>query len=393
MRKISANWILPIHTRPIKNGTLICDDQGTIQDILTAENSPSDAEQFEGMLVPGFVNTHCHLELSHLKGIAPSGTGLISFITKVVQNRDHEASVILKAIEDYENHMIENGIVAVGDISNTSDTAFQKAKGNLYYHTFLEMFDMMDESQADQTFAQYDAAYKKFESHSKHKISAVPHAPYSVSPKLYEMINAKNKADDITVSIHNQESVAENEYVKHGTGDFKTLFTSFGVNLEGFKPIGKNAIHFALQHLDSSKKTLFVHNTQSSKEDIQAAIDWGQEVFWASCANANLYIENRLPDYQCFLDAGATMTIGTDSIMSNWTLSVLDEMKAILKYKAYLDFETVLQWATLNGARALGFEKQLGSFEVGKTPGLNLLSQDNPSSIQINLNTEVKRIM
>ena len=393
MRKISANWILPINSSPIKKGTLICDDQGTIQDILTEANRPPDVEQLDGMLVPGFVNTHCHLELSHLKGIAPSGTGLISFITKVVQNRDHDSSVILKAIEDYENHMIENGIVAVGDISNTSDTATQKAKGNLYYHTFLEMFDMMDEAQTDQTFKQYDEAYNKFATHSKHKISAVPHAPYSVSPKLYELINAKNKANEITVSIHNQESLAENEYVKFGTGAFKTLFTSFGVNLEGFKPIGKNSIHFALQHLDSSKKTLFVHNTQSSREDIQAAIDWGQEVFWASCANANLYIENRLPDYQSFLDAGATMTIGTDSIMSNWTLSVLDEMKAILKYKAYLNFETVLEWATINGARALGFEKQLGSFEIGKAPGVNLLTQEDAHAISINEHTKLSRVI
>ena len=393
MRKISANWIFPIHTNPLKNGTIIIDDQGVIKEVLTKENSPSDVEHLEGLLVPGFVNTHCHLELSHLKGIAPSGTGLISFITKVVQNRDHETSVILNAIDDYENHMIQNGIVAVGDISNTADTAIQKAKGNLYYHTFLEMFDMMDESQTVQTFKQYSEAYDKFETHKKHLISAVPHAPYSVSPKLYDLINSKNGDQNITVSIHNQESLAENEYMNAGTGAFKDLFKSFGVNVDAFKPIGKNSIHFALKYLDANKKTLFVHNTQSSKEDIETAIEWGSNVYWASCANANLYIENRLPDYQLFLDAGATMTIGTDSIMSNWTLSVLDEMKSILKYKAYLDFETVLQWATINGAKALGFDDQLGSFEVGKKPGLNLLSIANDGMPEINDQSFLKRII
>jgi len=252
---------------------------------------------------------------------------------------------------------------------------------------------MMDEAQAESSFQQYSLAYNQFETHPKHKISAVPHAPYSVSESLYNMINEKNADLNVTVSIHNQESEAENEYVKFGTGAFKDLFDSFGVNTNSFNPIGENSIQFALKHLDASKKTLFVHNTQSTLEDIQSAHKWSKEVFWATCANANLYIENRLPDYQRFIDAGAIMTIGTDSIMSNWTLSVLDEMKAILKYKAYLDFETVIQWATLNGAQALGFDDSLGSFEVGKTPGVNLLSPSSDASLSIDEHTTLRRII
>ena len=128
-----------------------------------------------------------------------------------------------------------------------------------------------------------------------------------------------------------------------------------------------------MKYMDPTYRTLFVHNTLTTAEDIKKAAAWSDKVYWATCPNANLYIENRMPYYKDFIDAGAQMTIGTDSLTSNWTLSVFDEMKAIAHYQSYLDFETLLKWATLNGAKALGYEDRLGSIEVDKTPGLVLL--------------------
>jgi cytosine/adenosine deaminase-related metal-dependent hydrolase len=138
-------------------------------------------------------------------------------------------------------------------------------------------------------------------------------------------------------------------------------------------------------------RSLFVHNTLTTKVDIEAAQTWSENVFWATCPNANLYIENRLPNYQNFIDTNARMTIGTDSLTSNWQLSILEEMKAIAKYQSYVSFETMLRWATLNGAEALGFENTLGSIEKGKTPGLNLLNLSD--DLKIDSWTSVKRII
>ena len=84
-----------------------------------------------------------------------------------------------------------------------------------------------------------------------------------------------------------------------------------------------------------------------------------------------------MPEYKKFIETNAKVTIGTDSLTSNWRLSILDEMKTILKYQSYLDFETVLKWATLNGAEALGFDNILGSIDIGKAPGINLLVMPN----------------
>ena len=108
----------------------------------------------------------------------------------------------------------------------------------------------------------------------------------------------------------------------------------------------------------------------TTKQDIQAAISWNPNCYWATCPNANLYIENRLPDYKIFCDSNAKVTIGTDSLTSNWQLSVWEEIQTIRKYQSYLPLETLLTWATINGAEALGFEERLGSITIGKQPGL-----------------------
>jgi len=143
--------------------------------------------------------------------------------------------------------------------------------------------------------------------------------------------------------------------------------------------------------MDPNCRTLFVHNTESTPDDIRAAQAWSDNIYWATCPNANLYIENRLPNYQYFLDTGAKMTIGTDSLTSNWQLSILEEMKTIARFQSYVPFQTLLRWATINGAEALGFDDQLGSIEVGKKPGLLLLNLGEEE--QLVHDTKVQRIV
>ena len=123
VRKISAHTIYPVSSSPIENGVVIVDENGKIIAIDTLENhDKTEIEFFDGVIVPGFINAHCHLELSHLNGVAQTGTGLIDFISQVIKNRNHSPEIIQEAIEREEKNMIDSGIVAVGDISNTTDT-------------------------------------------------------------------------------------------------------------------------------------------------------------------------------------------------------------------------------------------------------------------------------
>lgn len=390
-RKLQADIVYPVSGPPMENGVVVIDKHGTILDIGQAGKFTSDKiEKFSGALCPGFINTHCHIELSHMKGKIDTGTGLIKFISNVVANRSADQSEIQTAIRMAEEEMLKNGIVAVGDICNTRDSFEVKSKGRLKYYSFVEMFDLLIEENAESCYQDYFKVYEDLLVLKEHRKTIVPHAPYSVSIPLFNKISDYNKTSDLTVSIHNQETSAEDELFKSKTGEFLDFYNRIGNNLTTFTPIDKTSISYALQYLNPENKTLFVHNTMTTKEDIQLAQSWSDRVFWATCPNANLYIENRLPYYQHFIDEDAVLTIGTDSLTSNWQLNILDEILTIKKYQSYIPLNMLLEWSTLNGAKALGFDKDLGSLEPGKKPGINLIQLDDKENLK---NNKVTRII
>ena len=392
MRKLTADIIYPVISDPVPEGVIVVDNNGKILEVSSREHfDNTNLEYFRGTLVPGFINAHCHLELSHMYGKVASGTGLIPFITSVVRQRGASQEEILDAIARAEDEMYENGIVAVGDISNTTNTFSQKQNGRLYYHTFIEMFDFLQDENARETYNNYLQVYDALELSEYNLKTCVPHAPYTVSRSLFKLINEKNNGGNHTVSIHNQEMQPETDLFVSKTGELIDFYAAFGISLDDFEPTGKESVYYAIKEMDPGHRALFVHNTLTGPREIETVQAWNQDVFWATCPNANLYIENRLPDYRVFLEHDANMTIGTDSLTSNWQLSVLEEMKAIHKYQSYIGFDTLLRWATLNGARALGFEDNLGSLDPGKTPGIVHLDFD-PRTENLHQRVSARRV-
>ena len=139
MRFLTADYLFPLYIAPIKQGVLqISDNKEVIAVFENRSEVPQEKlEVFEGILCPGFVNAHCHLELSHMKGMIPAHTGLQEFVKQIVALREVAPETIQEAIVLAEAEMMANGIVAVGDISNTLDTLKQKAKHNLAYFQSL----------------------------------------------------------------------------------------------------------------------------------------------------------------------------------------------------------------------------------------------------------------
>lgn len=397
MLKFTADYIFPIAGEPLTEQVLITDDAGRIEAIEPlSEHDPASVRRCEGVLMPGFINAHCHLELSHMKGKVDTGTKLIPFITQVVQFRNLPEDEILDAITRADQEMHEGGIVAVGDISNKLDTAATKRASPIRYHTFVEMFDFLQDAWTPKTIEDYKPIYEGQPADDGNLLSAVPHSPYTVSPSLFRHIQELNQGRG-TVSIHNQETPPENELFIRKSGAFLDFYRAFEIPLDDFKPTGRPSIYYALQHLDPRTRTLFVHNTLTQIEEIRDAQAWGRNgIYWATCPNANLYIENRLPNYRYFLDEEAKVCIGTDSLTSNWQLSVLEELKTIHRYQSYVPFLTVLRWATRNGAEALGYEAELGTLEIGKTPGVLLLQGldgAGPDSFRFVAGTSVRRLV
>ena len=150
MRKLSAKKIFSGDGGVWENRVLILEDNGAIVSIDNLKDHDQASVQFfNGVLTPGFINAHCHLELSHMKGVIPTGTGLLPFIKSVVQLRDFAQDVIDEAIQKADEEMQREGIVAVGDISNKADTAKVKANSSIWYHTFVETFDFVQDNLAE----------------------------------------------------------------------------------------------------------------------------------------------------------------------------------------------------------------------------------------------------
>ena len=358
MRYLSADIIYPLHRAPIKEGVLVLND-GVVVDLLDSIEGIENLELFEGFLCPGFVNTHCHLELSHMLGKLPEQTGLPDFIAQVPKQRQASTESIQEAISAADKQMQANGIVAVGDISNFSDTFTLKSESPIHYHTFIELF-AIDAQKAEAVFQQGLELKQQCQTPS----SIVPHATYSVSNLLFEKIKQYNSGE--IVCLHNQETATEDTLFSQGSGALYNQLKAFGeLNVSGL-----SALRTVLPKMPQAS-TLLVHNTYTSKEDVQWAELQHENLFWCTCPKANLFIEGRLPNYENF--KGVKMTIGSDSLASNHTLSIWEEVQTVLK-NTDLDLNTLLTWACKNGAEFLQL-KDLGTFENGKKPGVNLVNE------------------
>ena len=379
MRKISADYIFPVSSAPIKNGIVVVGDDGQVLDVFhPGSGAPvSEVEQLEGIICPGFINAHCHLELSHLAGKLEKQKGLDEFIKEIEAIRKSTGEEIQSAIIKAEEEMIVNGIVAAGDISNTDYTFLQKSKGRLNYHTFIEVLGFHPD-RAEKAFSEGLKLYGQI----NHPGSIVPHAPYSASEKLLKKINDFAYEHNSILTIHNQESEEEDKLFKNKEGKILKRLEHFGIETSSWKHTGFSSLQSTLVHLPKCNKIQLVHNTYTSKEDIAWAQDYSKLLWWCFCPNANLYIENSLPAFQQFIDANAKITIGTDSMASNWSLSILEELKTIARYAPQISLQQLLTWATKNGAEFLGFNN-LGTIEKGKNPGLNLVKNIDKDTLQL----------
>ncbi len=389
MRKISANYVFPGNSSPIKNGVIIFDKEGTIHDFLNPEIDEINFEKveiFEGIICPGFINTHCHLELSYLKGKIAEGTELPGFVKDIISLRNNFSDEErFNAMTLAEQEMINNGIVAVGDISNGDSTFDHKEKSKISYHTFIEVFGS-DPKIANAAFKHSESVYNSY--FNKKRASITPHATYSVSDNLVKLINTHAIKNNSLISIHNQETASENSFFREGKGAMFDFLDIANKTDNQFIPTGKNALPSFLGKYTNLNKTLLVHNTFTEKEDIAWAQKYADNIYWCFCPNANEYIEKRQPNYSLFKNEKCT--IGTDSLASNSGLSILDEIKTISKKDSSITLETLLKWATFNGAQYLGFDK-LGSIEKGKQPGLNLISGLDGTTLVAN--SSIKRII
>lgn len=387
MRKIAANYVYPANSEPIKNGVIEVNEQGTIISLQPLEKEQANVEFYNGVLVPGFVNAHCHLELSHLRGKIEKLKSLPGFIQQVMDSRSLPQVNVPEFIEKSDKEMFRQGINVVGDISNTSNTITCKAKSNIKYHTFIEI---PGTSNAEELVKKYLIIKDKFSAQGL-KVSLSPHSLYSASSTLLEQINRENRHN--LISIHNQEGIHEVEFLENGTGAMADLFKEFRVPFPDYVPAGKPVAKLLTRLLTSEIPVLLVHNTQVDEEDLHIYKSHFNRVTLVLCPASNLYIEGKMPPVSQFIASGIPMALGTDSLASNTELSILFEMQLIAQHFPATPFAELIRWATINGASALGVDEKYGSITPGKSPGINLIENFDFKNMNISLGSAVRRLI
>ena len=343
-------------------------------------------EFYNGILAPGFVNAHCHLELSHLKGVVSPQAGMAGFLEAVMKRPAAPACASAQQLADAQ--MRKEGIVAVGDICNTADSFSVKQKSDIYYHSFIEVAGLSGQVTEPRKAAA--AGLLQAAERAGLTVTITPHAPYSMNETLFSYA-VEAAQHQCILSIHNQESEEENVLFLRGGGALYTLFSSMGFLAP--QPIEKTSVHRILPLLRETTHLLLVHNTVTSAADYEAVQAATRNVSWVLCPNSNRYITGMLPPAGLFFSKDAPVAIGTDSLASNTQLSVLEELKTLAQHFPQIPLETLLQWATYGGAQALRKERELGLLEAGKRPGLLLIENLDLHQLKLTPDATVKKFI
>lgn len=394
MRKISASYIFTNTGNFIKNGIIVLDNNGFVIDVIDTQGELKEIatlEHYNGILCPGFVNAHCHLELSYMHNLLNRTENLTGFVKQMIEKRktinpDSEQSIIIA-----DRQMKENGIVACGDISNTDKSFKVKAKSKINYYTFIEVLGL-NENDADNIITSAkDIANKVFKENAG-KYSISPHASYSLSLPLLKKVKENAELTGSVISFHNQESKEESEIFANKPNSLSKILGNIGLNKNTFPITNKSSLESLLPFLPTQNNILLIHNVFTKKEDITHAQKHFAKHFWVFCPKSNLFISNELPDISLFMADSDKICIGTDSLASNNSLSIIEEITTLQTNYPQLKLEQLLQWSTINGAKALNFNDKLGSFEKGKKPGVNLIFNMDLQNLKLTTSTEVKVI-
>ena len=371
MKCFTAQYIITNAGHSLKRAVITTEDDGTIINVEeTAGNlkEKHSTEFYNGIIIPGFVNCHCHLELSHMKGYSSKGMGLGSFIEQVRSSRNNNKENVLSSAFSADSSLYKEGIVLCADVCNTSDSFKIKKESRISYFNLLEVFGL-DPDKAGKRFDEI-LSVARISGEMDLPFSLVPHSAYSTSLTLLRLLRNESLNNKIT-SIHFMETEGEETFLKNHTGSLMSSYQHSGL-IPSRLETAKSHADLVLNEVTKSGNLILVHNTFADRNTIRFVLARGN-LFWCLCPNSNLYIENRIPPLNLLIEEGCEIVIGTDSLASNSNLSILEELKTLQFYFPDIPLEEFLYWATMNGARALGEEKQFGSIETGKKPGLLLL--------------------
>lgn len=401
MKKFAADYAFTLNgsPKPLERPLVVTDETGKILSVSQYSNDElSDVDYHKGILIPGMVNAHCHIELSHLKGVFRQATGMSGFINQINALRESvDEKGRAEAMKSEFDNFSRQGVVAVSDISNCTESfPFKKEYLNhsvfpVYYRTFVELFgtekeDAEDILEGGQRIADQATAMGL-------DASVTPHSCYTMSPKLLE-ITARRGLESGAISYHSQESQEEEDMIMKGSGALADNYRERGLSTP---PVtGTTALEYFIDHIAEKNEKVkgrinLVHNVVLSQRSIDRAKEALENPFFTICPLSNIFIHRQLPPIDLMKGNGLRICLGTDSLSSNLILDMIREMECLQKNFPHLELWEILSWACTNGALLLGKEDTLGSLTEGKRPGIVLL--ENAEEFRINEKSKSTRLI
>ncbi|MCA1741838.1 MAG: amidohydrolase family protein [Bacteroidales bacterium] len=389
MRRIAAQYVFTAAGKPLRRAVVTAADDGTIVEVEDTGGELKESagtEFYNGIMIPGLVNCHSHLELSHMRNAIPRGEGLTGFISYMSEQRGagngagrgevngagygagrgeiDAAAEIKAAAERADREMHDGGVVACGDISNESVSFDVKSRSSIRYLTFAEVFGI-DPLVAD---ARMSGVLKVAEAARESLLPAyiTPHAVYSMSDRLFTLVREHITPGSV-ISLHFLESDDERKMAHD--------------HVETALGLSRLASHLIL-----------VHNTVITRAEAEKLAGEGNTWF-CLCPSSNLHITGAMPPVALLREVTDRIVAGTDSLASNDRLDMLAELRLLHEAAPGIPLGEVIRWGTINGARALKMSDTLGSIEPGKKPGLLLIENADLVNLRLLPVSRVRRLL
>ncbi len=387
MKILTADYVLPISHAPIRNGAVaIANDKiiaiGKKKELIQKFSEASVEDFGNSAIMPGFVNAHTHLELTVMRGFLDRFdddfySWLIT-LTKTraenLTNKDTENSAIFGALEG-----AKAGVTCFADIGRYGVAGFEALKKNgLRGILFQETEFAPDNKDADENFEKLKDKYLELKTGETNsvKIGLSPHAPYTVSRKLFEKIADYSIQENITISIHAAESEQEQNLMQNGEGFFAKLYEEQNIN---WSSPNCSTIEYLENIGVLEAQPLLAHCVKVSDKDIDLIFQSNSKI--AHCPKSNAKFGHGIAPFEKFLREEISVGFGSDSMASNNTCDILEESRFAALFartredkSRFIHAEEIIKTATIGGAKALGLDKQIGTLEAGKQADLIVIS-------------------
>jgi 5-methylthioadenosine/S-adenosylhomocysteine deaminase len=372
--RIRAGRVYPVTAPPIEDGAVLVDADGRIAGVGPHSQIPTPPrtetlEYPDAILAPGLINCHTHLELTHLAGrnVEPEFAKWIRGVRALKEATSPEAfdAAAVAGVKDCWSR----GVTCIAETGSTG--AVMRALHDLGGRgiVYQEVFGP-DPAQVGASMTELESAISQLRDSSTSllRLGVSPHAPYTVSAPLYEAVAAFARRQHLPVAVHLAESKEESEFVEDGTGPFADAWRARGIAVQAH---GCTPVEFLRRLGVLNPGTLCIHCVQVDEDHRDIAVLDGAGAAIAHCPRSNRAHRHGSAPLAAFRSAGLRVGLGTDSVVSVGDLDVWAEAQA-----AGLDGEEALRALTLDGARALGWDSEIGSLEVGKSADLAVFHGD-----------------